>query len=181
MSWLDTTDIKWTFYFQKVEAPKVTLGILFWILNEHSVQVSEKKNKVGFWFICIFKKYMFCVQLYGKWVRWGRYNLYFEAIKGSLLKKERTLIFFPDFCRKCHAPLPEHKLIPLGPQPHSIKKSAFSMWLYKGVTELALKVEPAFHYIPSWSSSIPASACHSHPCAQNFNITVVMQIFECKH
>ena len=31
--------IKWTIYLQKVEAPKVTLGILFLILNEHSVQV----------------------------------------------------------------------------------------------------------------------------------------------
>ena len=30
---------------------------------------------------------MFCVQLYGKWARWGHYNLYFEALKGLLLKK----------------------------------------------------------------------------------------------
>ena len=29
---------------QKVEAPKVTLGILFWIVNEHSVQVWEKNQ-----------------------------------------------------------------------------------------------------------------------------------------
>ena len=40
--------IKWTFYLQKVEAPKVTLGVLFWILNEHSVQVWEKNYGVCF-------------------------------------------------------------------------------------------------------------------------------------
>ena len=34
---------------QKVEGLKVTLGILFWIPNEHYVQVWEKKiNKVHF-------------------------------------------------------------------------------------------------------------------------------------
>ena len=44
--------IKRTFYLQKVEAPKGTFGTLFWILNEHSVQVwarggkeEEKKKK----------------------------------------------------------------------------------------------------------------------------------------
>ena len=35
--------IKETFYLQKVEAPKVTLGILFWILYKHSVQVWAEK------------------------------------------------------------------------------------------------------------------------------------------
>ena len=49
---------------------------------------------------------MFCVQLYGKWASWGHYNLYFEALKGLLLKKH-TLIF-SDFCRKCHATIPEY-------------------------------------------------------------------------
>ena len=29
---------------------------------------------------------MFCVQLYGKCPHWGRYNLYFEAFTGLLLK-----------------------------------------------------------------------------------------------
>ena len=38
----NTFVMKQTFYLQKVQAPKVTLGILFGILNEHSVQVSEK-------------------------------------------------------------------------------------------------------------------------------------------
>ena len=31
--------IKRTFYLQKGEAPKVTLGVLFWIVNETSVQI----------------------------------------------------------------------------------------------------------------------------------------------
>ena len=34
-------------------------------------------------FICILKKYMVCVQLYGNWASWGRYNLYFEARGGG--------------------------------------------------------------------------------------------------
>ena len=37
-------------------------------------------------FICVFRKYMFCVQVYGKWAHWGHYNLYHEALKGLLLK-----------------------------------------------------------------------------------------------
>ena len=36
--------IKQTFYLQKVETPKVTLGILFWILNEHCVQIWRGKK-----------------------------------------------------------------------------------------------------------------------------------------
>ena len=35
---------------------------------------------------------MFCVQLYGKRARWGRYNLYFEALKpddGGYAKKKK--------------------------------------------------------------------------------------------
>ena len=46
----------------------------------------EKKIKVHFLFICIYKTCMFCVQLYGKWARWGHYNLFFEVLKGLLLK-----------------------------------------------------------------------------------------------
>ena len=47
----------------------------------------EKKLRcIFFLFIHTFRKYMFCVQLYGKWARWGHYNLYFEALKGLLLK-----------------------------------------------------------------------------------------------
>ena len=61
----------------------------------------RKKNYVRFLFISIYRKYMFCVQLYGKWTSWGHYNLYFEALKGSLLKNV-------DFCRKYHATIPEH-------------------------------------------------------------------------
>ena len=46
----------------------------------------RKQIKVRFLFICLFYKNMFCVQLYGKSARWGRYDLYFEALKGLLLK-----------------------------------------------------------------------------------------------
>ena len=35
----------------------------------------KKKNKVHFLLIGVFRKYMFCVHLYGKWARWGRYNM----------------------------------------------------------------------------------------------------------
>ena len=80
---LHTFVTKWTFYLQKVEAPKVTLGILFWILNEHSVQ--EKKNKVPFLFMFL-ENTCFVCNSRGKWAHWGCYNLYSEALKGLLLK-----------------------------------------------------------------------------------------------
>ena len=44
------------------------------------------KKKVRFLFICIFRKYMFCVLLCGKQAHWGCYNLYFEALKRLFLK-----------------------------------------------------------------------------------------------
>ena len=77
----------------------------------------QKKIKMYFLFIFLFRKYMFCVQLYGEWDCWGRYNLYFEALKGLLLKN--TPWFLSDFCRKCQATIPEHNSV--GPQPQSIK------------------------------------------------------------
>ena len=46
----------------------------------------EKKIKVRFLFTFVFRKYMFFVQLYGKWAHWGRFNVHFEALKGLLLK-----------------------------------------------------------------------------------------------
>ena len=39
----------------------------------------------------------------------GHYNLYFEALKGLLLKN--TPEFFSDFCRKCHAIIPENNSV----------------------------------------------------------------------
>ena len=77
----------------------------------------RKKSRQRFLFICIFRKYMFCVQLYGKWACWGCYNLYFEDIKALLLK---THLIFSWFL---------HKMSPgiilrwsnWGPQPQSIK------------------------------------------------------------
>ena len=84
--------IKRTFYLQNVKVPKVTLGIPWWILNEHSMQLwgKKKKKKKNGAFLKIHlrfqKNHIFCVQLYGKWVRWGRYNLYLETFKGSFFK-----------------------------------------------------------------------------------------------
>ena len=46
---------------------------------------------------------MFYVQLYGKWGRRGRYDLYFEALKGLLLKKA-----FFGFLQKMSHYIPEH-------------------------------------------------------------------------
>ena len=67
---------------------------------------------------------MFCVQLYGKWARWGQYNLYFEALKGLLLKK-CTLFFFLIFAEKVTL-LSQNiiKLIPLESSTSKYKKSA---------------------------------------------------------
>ena len=47
----------------------------------------EEKIKVRFLFICVLKKkiHVLCATLW-KWARWGHYNLYFEALKGLLLK-----------------------------------------------------------------------------------------------
>ena len=50
--------------FAKFEVPKVTLRILFWILNEHSVPLWEKYLS-SFLVIYVFRKCMFCVQHYG--------------------------------------------------------------------------------------------------------------------
>ena len=52
---LGTLVIKPTFYLQNVEAAKVTLGILFWIINEHSVQVWEKNKGVFFIYLHLWK------------------------------------------------------------------------------------------------------------------------------
>ena len=73
---INTFVIKQTFYFQKVEAPKITLGYS----SEYSMNILckyQEKIKVHFVFICIFIKYIFCMQLYGKWAYWGHCNLYF--------------------------------------------------------------------------------------------------------
>ena len=51
------------------------------------------RNKSAF-LICIFRKYMFYVQLYRKWACWGRYYLYFEALKGL------PVLFMADFALK---------------------------------------------------------------------------------
>ena len=73
----------------------------------------EEKIKMHFLFINDFRKYMFCVQLYGKWTLWGIYNLYFEAFKGLVLKNAPYC--FSDFCRKCHTTiLEDYQVDPIG-------------------------------------------------------------------
>ena len=79
---------------------------------------------------------MFCVQLYGKWTHWGCYNLYFEAFKGLLLKKNKnknkkkkktkkfknTPIFYLIFAENVKLlSLNIVKADSLGPLPQSIK------------------------------------------------------------
>ena len=55
--------------------------------------------------IYVLSKFKLSVQLYGKWVRWRRYNLYFEALERFITQK--STLFFSDFCRKCHTTIPE--------------------------------------------------------------------------
>ena len=71
---------------------------------------------------------MFCVQRYEKWVRWGHFNLYFEALKGLLLKNAPYvfLIFAENVTLLSRNMI---KLIPLGFSTSKYKESAFSMWL----------------------------------------------------
>ena len=66
----------------------------------------------------------------GNGVHWGHYNLYFEALKGLLLKN--APIFFPIFAENVML-LSQNitKLIPFGASTSKYKKFAFSMWLYK--------------------------------------------------
>ena len=74
---------------------------------------------------------MFCVQFYGKWAHWGRYNIYFEALKGLLLKN--APYFFLAFAENVMLlSLNIIKLILLGASTSKYKKSTFPMWLYEG-------------------------------------------------
>ena len=64
-----TLVIKQTFYFTKYETPKVTLYYFEYSMNIVCKYKKKKKKKVHFLFINIFRKYLFCVQLYRKWAR----------------------------------------------------------------------------------------------------------------
>ena len=81
---------KTDFSFAKIWVPKVTLGLQFWILNQHSVQVWGQNELVHLLVKYAFRKCMFCVHLYGKWVSWWCYNLYFEAF--WVITQKRTKI-----------------------------------------------------------------------------------------
>ena len=116
---------------QKVKASKVTLGILFWILDKKILCKYKNKIKVCFTFFFFFiylrfwKNMCFVCNSMGNVPCWGRYNLSFEALKGLLLKN--TPYGFSDFYRKCHATIPEHNSVDtIGwPQPQNI-----SLWCH---------------------------------------------------
>ena len=104
---LNTLVIKQTFYLQKVEAPKVTLGILFWILNKHSVQVPRKKNSGAIFYLFAFlENTCFVCNSMG-----------YGSVEGAITSimwhfTQKRILFFLffcfDFCRKCHATFQEH-------------------------------------------------------------------------
>ena len=72
------------------------------------------------------------MQLYGKWARWGRYNLFFEAFKGLLLKiAPYFFLFFAENVTLLSLNI--IKLIPYGASTSKYKNFAFPMWLYEGV------------------------------------------------
>ena len=89
------------------------------------MQVWEK-NEGAFFIYLRFKKYMFCVQLYGKWVCWGCYNIYFEALKGLLLKNAPYFFFFWFLQKNVRLlSLNMIKLIPLGASTSKIWEVRF--------------------------------------------------------
>ena len=71
------------------------------------------------------------MQVYGQWVRKGSYNLYFKALKKVIIQKRTLfiLIFAENFTLLSRNIV---KLIPFGASNSKHKKSAFSLWLYKG-------------------------------------------------
>ena len=117
---------------QKVEDLKVTLGVLFWIQNDHSMQVWEKKIKVHvfYLFASLYRKYMFCVQFLNGPVE--------DAISSTrsierFITENPKLVFFLIFAENVTL-LSRNiiKLTPLGSSTSKYKKSAFSIWLYEG-------------------------------------------------
>ena len=86
---------------------------------------------------------MFRVQLNGKWDRWGRYNLYFEALKGLLLKNE-PYFFFLIFAENVTLLSVNNYADPIGASTSKYKKSSFPMWLYEGCTVKSLYVALTF-------------------------------------
>ena len=92
---------------------------------------------------------MFCVQLYGKWVRWGCYNLYFEALQGLLFWK--APIFFISVLRKCHAAIPEHNQVdPLGGLNLKRMKSLLSPCDYTRVVPISGIFDSVAKILQNW-------------------------------
>ena len=114
--------------FAKSHAPQSYLGILCWILSEHSVQVCTRKKKLR----CIFYLFTFLENTCFVYNSLG--NGPVEGAITSILKHEKAyfsktrLHFFLIFVENVPLlPLNLIKLIPSGPK---YKKSAFPMWLY---------------------------------------------------
>ena len=113
---------------------------------------SMGKIKVCYLFICIFKKYMFCVQVLRKWASWGRY-LYFEAFKGLELRNAPyffLLIFAENVTLLSRNII---KLILLGASTSNYKKSAINMWLYKGGMYYTIDHFRIVSIRPGWAHS----------------------------
>ena len=112
------------------------------LLNTQWTFCSSMSQKLGAVFICLqFQQIMFCLQLYGKWARWGRYNLYFEALK-RLLFKNALLLWsrFGAWKNVTLLTLNIIKLISLGTSTSKYKKSAFSPCDYTRVATCSLPV-----------------------------------------
>ena len=140
-------------------APEVTLGKLFWILNEHSALVWEKKLRVHFLFICVFRKYMFCVQLYGKWACWGRYNLYFEARGGQT--------WLPEFKFSAKFPIGLHVILQI--QIKKFENDCYIMW------KIILTENPSrFMLNPSWNNVKWILFCKLYGITYAVHVTVAL-------
>ena len=114
------------------------------------------QKKGAFFFICVFRKYMFCVQVYWKWACRGRYNLFFEALKGLLLKNILFFLIFAGNVTLLSVNITE--LIPLRASTSKYKKSASSMWLYEGGFSMIFIFSPFFR-MRIWALCRDAGRC----------------------
>ena len=127
---------KTDFLFAKSQGPQITLGILFWILNKHSVQVWEKRR-------CVFVLFCFflIIYLFAFFVCNSMGNGPVEGAITSILKhlnfyySKTYLNFFLIFAENVTLlSLNIIKLILLGPQPQSIKSPRFLHVIIWGCT-----------------------------------------------
>ena len=131
---------KTDFLFAEVENPKVILGILFWVLNEHNVQAWENKSR---WFFFFFCSILFAFLENSCFVCISMGNGPVEGAITSILKHWHVNFSHTQFCfvlffflmfAKNVTPLSWNiiNLIPLWSSTSKYEKSTFSKWLYKG-------------------------------------------------